>query len=231
MIVLGIDTSDYANTLGVVDDAGVLSGLEHPARSNSIESIITDIEGVLKKANISLNDIQGIGVGLGPGSWTGIRIGVTVGKMLAFSTGKPVAGISTLKALAYGIDGKGRTIFSVIDVGTKDTVYAAQYRNENGHLEQTGDYYVGDIKGFGVLIKGPAIMVGAGAVLYAMTLRDETGIEIQAIEARPSGTAIASLAAQRLSRGERDDVLALTPLYLKESTAKAFVNKYRAGKT
>ena len=79
-----------------------------PARTDSLEQIVDNIDATFKSAGLTLKDVEGIGVGLGPGSWTGIKVGVTVGKMLAFSTGKPVAGMPTLEALAYAARTKPR---------------------------------------------------------------------------------------------------------------------------
>jgi tRNA threonylcarbamoyladenosine biosynthesis protein TsaB len=101
MIVLGIDTSGYVNAVGIADSDRVLADACFPAKTDSLEQIVDNIDVTLKKAGLALKDIQGIGVGLGPGSWTGIKVGVTVGKMLAFSADKPVAGVPTLEALAY----------------------------------------------------------------------------------------------------------------------------------
>jgi len=89
MIVLGIDTSAYANAVGISDGDKVLADSLYEARTDSLEQIVANIDATLKSAGLKLADIEGIGVGLGPGSWTGIRVGVTVGKMLAFGTGKP----------------------------------------------------------------------------------------------------------------------------------------------
>jgi len=228
MIVLGIDTSDYANAVGVVGGDSILADSTYEARTDSLEQIVANIDSTLKKAGMAFRDVGGIGVGLGPGSWTGIRVGVTVGKMLAFSTGKPVAGISTLEALAYAERRESSLIYAVISAGTGDAVYAAPYRPENGAVSRIGEYYVGDVKGLTALLSGPAVLVGNGSQACARILKKESGMNIKAIEAIPGGASIASLAAQRLERGEKDDVLSLTPLYLKESTARAFVNKYKS---
>jgi len=231
MIVLGIDTSGYANAVGVVDGDRVLADFTYEAKTDSLEQIVANIDSTLRSAGLGLENVQGIGVGRGPGSWTGIRVGVTVGKMLAFSTGKPVAGVSTLQALAYGARRESSLICAIIRVGTGDAVYAALYRSENGTVNRTGEYYVGDVKGLTGMITGPAVLAGDGAQVYARTLKQESGLKVKAVEARPGGAAVACLAAQRLERGENDDVLSLTPLYLKESTAKAFVNKYKSSHT
>ena len=231
MKVLGIDTSGYANALGIVEGGRVLAELNYTAMSDSIEKITLNIEEVLRKANLKLNDIEGIGVGLGPGSWTGIRIGVTVAKMLAFSMNKPIAGVPTLEVLAYNTHDESRPVFAVIDVGTGNNVYAGKYRIEADGINQTGEYYVGEIEGLIQLIKEPAVFAGVKAGQYARAVEKKTGIGVTAIETSPNGASVASLAERRLSRGESDNVLSIAPLYLKESTAKAFVNKYRVSHT
>ena len=231
MIVLGIDTSDYINALGIVKDGDTLSEVNYEATSSSIEKITENIDEVLKQAGLGLNDIDGIGVGLGPGSWTGIRIGVTVAKMLAFSLSKPLAGVPTLEVLAYNVHQEARPVFAVIDVGTGDTVYAGKYKVESDAITRNGDYYVGDIDALAALITEPAVITGGKANEFARAITEKSEVEVDAVEARPGGEAVASLAARRLLRGESDDVLSLTPLYLKESTAKAFVNKYRSTHT
>ena len=228
MIVLGMDTSGYSNAVGVVDGDRVLADFTCEARTDSLEQIVANIDSALEAAGLTLKDVEGIGVGLGPGSWTGIRVGVTVGKMLAFSTGKPVCGVPTLEALAYQARGASNLVCAVISVGAGGAVYAACYRPVDKSVNRVGDYYVGDVKGLAGMITDSAVLVGKDAEQYARTLKQESGIRLEAVEAVPDGAAVASLAARRLERGERDDVLSLTPLYLKESTAKAFVNKYRS---
>jgi tRNA threonylcarbamoyladenosine biosynthesis protein TsaB len=227
VIVVGLDTSGYINAVGVVDGDRVLADASFSARTDSLEQIVANIDDVLKVAGLTLDKVQGIGVGLGPGSWTGIRVGVTVGKMLAFSTGKPVAGIPTLEALAFAARGQSVPVYAVISVGAGDAVYAARYRFKDDEPLREGDYFIGDIKGLAALITEPCVLVGTGATSYAEMVARESGIEVKGIEAKPGGAAVALLAARRLARGESHDALALAPLYLKESTAKVFVNKYK----
>ena len=228
MKVLGIDTSGYANAVGIVDGGQVLADFVFEARNDSLEKIVANIDFALKEAGLTLEDIGGFGVGLGPGSWTGIRVGVTVGKILAFSTGRPVAGIPTLEVLAYGARNRPELICPVINAGTGDTVYAAFYRAENGTVMRTGEYYVGDISGLAEMVKEPAVIISSEAQTYRRLVGQALGssTNIEAMEEVPRGSAVALLAAARLGRGEKDDVLSLSPLYLKESTARAVVNRY-----
>ena len=229
MKILGIDTSGYANAIGVIDGNRVLADFVFEARADSLEKIVANIDSILKEARLSLEDIQGFGVGLGPGSWTGIRVGVTVGKILAFSTDKPVCGVPTLEVLAYQTRNIPALICPIIDAGARDTLYAAFYRNKNDAVSRVGEYYVGDIQGLSEMIKEPAVFVGAEAQTYCQLIGqtlDSPDLGLKAIEDVPRGSTVALLAATRLERGENDDVLSLAPLYLKESTAKAFVNRY-----
>jgi tRNA threonylcarbamoyladenosine biosynthesis protein TsaB len=227
MIVLGIDTSGYVNAVGLVDGGRVLADSVFPARTDSLEQIVANMDTVINKAGLSLTDVSGIGVGQGPGSWTGIRVGVTVGKILAFSTGKPVTGVPTLEALAYAVRDSSPLICPVIGVGAGGAVYAALYRSVDNTFARIDDYYIGDVEGLAHLIKESCVIVGPEARSYAGGLAVAADIKIKAVDALPSGAAVAALAALRLERGGGDDPLSLTPLYLKESTAKAFVNKYR----
>ncbi len=231
MIVLGLDTSGYINAVGVVDGSRVLADNTFSARTDSLEQIVSNIDDTLKSVKLSLQNIQGIGVGLGPGSWTGIRVGVTVAKMLAFSMDRPVYGVPTLEALALSARREAPLVCSVIAVGAGDAVYAGLYSSGENGVERIGDYYIGAVQGLSSLITGPAVIIGSGATSYAHLIEQESDQKIKFVEALPSGAAVAALAAVRLARGESQDALSLTPLYLKESTAKVFVNRYRDGHT
>jgi len=228
MKVLGIDTSGYTNAVGVIEDDRILADFTFAARTDSLEKIVANIDFALKKANLLLEDVQGFGVGLGPGSWTGIRVGVTVAKILAYSTNKPVSGVPTLEVLAYGARNVPALICPIINA-VRDTVYAAFYRTKNGTLIRVSEYYVGDLQGLSEMVKEPTVFIGAGAQAYSQLISQalgSPGISLEAIEDVPKGSTVALLAATRLKRGESDDVLSLEPLYLKESTARAFLGKY-----
>ncbi|MFC1918344.1 tRNA (adenosine(37)-N6)-threonylcarbamoyltransferase complex dimerization subunit type 1 TsaB, partial [Chloroflexota bacterium] len=223
MKILGIDTSGYANAVGITDGGQILADAVFPARMDSLEKILANIDSTLKDAGLGLEDIEGIGVGLGPGSWTGIRVGVTVGKILAYSTGKPVAGIATLDALAFNAGHTKDAIYAIIDAGTRDTVYAARYQRQKDSIHRVGDYYVGAIQELPDIIKESGVIIGAEAESYyaAMNRIIDASIKLKAIAANPRGASVALLAAACLEKGKSDDPMTITPLYLKESTAKA----------
>ena len=133
MKVLGIDTSGYANAVGVIDGDRILADFTFEAKTDSLEKIVSNIDAALREAKLTLGEVEGIGVGLGPGSWTGIRVGVTVAKILAYSTNKLVSGVPTLEVLAYNARNAPALICPIINA-VRDTVYAAFYRIKNGTI-------------------------------------------------------------------------------------------------
>ncbi|MBI2861115.1 MAG: tRNA (adenosine(37)-N6)-threonylcarbamoyltransferase complex dimerization subunit type 1 TsaB [Chloroflexi bacterium] len=222
MKVLGLDTSSYANAIGVVDDGRVLADFTYEARTDSLQKIVTNIDAVLSETGLALDDIDGFGIGLGPGSWTGIRVGVTVGKMLAYSTGKPACGVTSLEALAYDAREVAETVCTVISAGARDAVYAALFQTGEGGLSRVGDYYVGDVAGLARLGGRGAVYVSAWPPLGEKLAEAlGAGPDYKIINGVPRGGTIALLSAARLALGQPDDALALAPLYLKESTARA----------
>jgi tRNA threonylcarbamoyladenosine biosynthesis protein TsaB len=270
MIILGIDTSGYINAVGITDGTRTLADNRFPARTDTLEQIVDNIDVTLNQVGMSFKDVEGIGVGLGPGSWTGIKVGVTVGKMLAFSAGKPVAGIPTLDALTYSVCQETLPVYAVIGAGVKDMVYAARYRFKENEPVREGEYFAGDIRELAKAIREPIILVGPNAKYYREVItkeyepagdkaKGENGrpadktiyntrkqaknepvgkehsgdfikLPVKAVENEPDGAWVACLAALHFERGKGDNPLSLTPLYLKESTAKVFINKYAANK-
>jgi tRNA threonylcarbamoyladenosine biosynthesis protein TsaB len=146
--------------------------------------------------------------------------------MLAFSTGRPVAGVPTLEALAFAARHEASLLCSIINVGAGGAVYAGLYRPAGGTVARVGDYYIGDITGLMSLITESCAAIGAEVKSIVDIIYPAMEYEVKTVEALPSGASVAALAAARLEKGSGDDTLSLTPLYLKESTAKAFVNKY-----
>ncbi len=99
---LAIDTSTSAMTLAVLSGKTVLGESNIHAVRNHSTLLIPAIKELVRSLDMTMNDIQGIAAGKGPGSYTGVRIGVTVGKTLAWALGVPLVGVSSLEAMAYG---------------------------------------------------------------------------------------------------------------------------------
>jgi len=225
MRILGIDTSSRFNTVGLIDGDHILADFTWEA-GDSLQKIILSIDLVLASGGLTLADVDGLAVGIGPGSWTGVRVGVTVGKILAYATNKPICGVSSLDALAYQARDVPTLLCPLINAG-KENVYAAFFRPRGETVVKEGEYYVGDIKGLLKTIKEPALFLGNAAHLYRQIIVEELGplANYRGEGDVQRGSVIALLALPRFGRGESDDALSISPLYLKESLAQALLAK------
>src|SRR2546423_15697674 len=97
MLTLAFDTATHVATSALVDDGEVLG-----ERSSRAQTLLEDVDALLRQGGAHPRDLEGLAVGIGPGSFTGLRIGLAVARGLALSLGLPGAGVSTLAALAAG---------------------------------------------------------------------------------------------------------------------------------
>jgi len=226
MRVLGIDTASPTNTIGLIDGDRMLADFAWEARDNSLQRIIINADLVLKRGGLTLAEIDGLAVGIGPGSWTGLRVGVTVAKTLASALSKPICGISSLEAMAYQARNTSVLLCPLIDAGRKN-VYAAFYRSRGKTLAMEGDYYVGNIKGLAERVKEPALFLGKPAHLYRAVITSELGTlaSFGSPSDTSSGCVVALLSLPRFAADAADDAFSLVPLYLGESLAQALLHR------
>lgn len=134
MKILGIDTSSASLSLGVIDD-NVLKGeftLNHKLTHS--ENLMPLMDNLLKSLDLTPKDIDIIGVSIGPGSFTGIRIGVSAANAMAMGLSIDVVGISSLEAMAYGVKYYDGAIFATLDA-QRERVYRGIYSFEDEELK------------------------------------------------------------------------------------------------
>jgi len=226
MKILSLDTSSATNVIGLTDNEHILADFSWEARDNSLERVIIHLDLVLKRGNTGLEDINGIAVGIGPGSWTGVRVGVTVAKTLAYAGNQPVCGVTSLQVMAFQARDSASLLVPLIDAG-QNNVYAGFYRPSDRTVIRTGEYYAGDIEGLTASITEPALFLGKAAHLHRQTICKLVGslASFGSPADIRSGCEFAWLALPRFERGDTDNALALAPLYLKESLAQALLRR------
>ncbi|MEE9543671.1 MAG: tRNA (adenosine(37)-N6)-threonylcarbamoyltransferase complex dimerization subunit type 1 TsaB [Thermodesulfobacteriota bacterium] len=136
MKILAIDTSTTSGSVALVEKGKAAICLEEKNVEAHAKWLLPAIDALFTEAASSIEDIDIIAIGVGPGSFTGLRIGVSTVKGLAFALNKPIVGVSTLKALAMNVHGPA-LICPILDARKKQ-VYAALYRtdSEDGDLEE-----------------------------------------------------------------------------------------------
>jgi tRNA threonylcarbamoyladenosine biosynthesis protein TsaB len=206
-----------------MEDGEVLSDYLLNIPVTHSERLLGAIEFVLKEARCSIGDVDGWAISLGPGSFTGLRIGVSTVKGLAFATGKPVAGVSTLDALASQVSPTSYLICPILDARKKE-VYTAFYRyEEGGVLGRQSDAQALRPQELVKTIKEQTIFLGDGVRTY----RDFLLHSLPSLATFPAaplhvphGAVVAKLGFELLKKGKHLNVSTFSPIYVRPSEAE-----------
>jgi len=224
MRILGIDTATSCGGIGLIDDDAVVAEYAFDHEETPSARLVSAIRALLKEARLDLGGIDGIAVSLGPGSFTGLRVGLSAVKGLALALEKPVAGVPTLDALAAQLPPTTSHICPLVDA-RKGEVYTALYKQGgNGNVEQLTPYQV--LPPARLLEELPlreTVFVGDGVEVYGELIVERLGDK--ALFAPPHlrylrGTTVAKLGLQRLAHGGGDDIASLAPIYVRPSDAE-----------
>ena len=217
-MILGIDTSTLRASLAVIDGGELVCERESEVRTHS-ERIIALIDEVLGVAGVAIADLEGVAVGAGPGSFTGLRIGMATAKGLCYAAGKPLWAVSSLAALALGGTRPDRLLVPVLDARRKE-VFVGFYRAGDRGVESVAAEAVLAPSAVAAAIaevtQGDegAVLFGDGVELYREQL-DGAG-ELRDGPLRPSAADVARLAA----RSDPADLAAVAPVYIRKSEAE-----------
>ncbi|MCX3060342.1 tRNA (adenosine(37)-N6)-threonylcarbamoyltransferase complex dimerization subunit type 1 TsaB [Streptomyces beihaiensis] len=207
MLLLALDTATPAVTVALHDGTHVIASSTQVDARRHGELLLPAVDRVLDSAGLALDAVTDIAVGIGPGPYTGLRVGLMTADTFGLALGVPVHGVCTLDALAYEADVE-RGPFVVATDARRKEVYWARYADSRTRLSDPAVDRPADIAD--QVSHLPA--VGAGALLYPDTF--PKAHEPQHV----SAAALASLAAERLAAGE--ELPAPRPLYLRRPDAQ-----------
>jgi tRNA threonylcarbamoyladenosine biosynthesis protein TsaB len=222
MKILALDTATPSCSVAIVDDGSLLAELTRGNSKTHSRHLIDLIHTVCGIADLKAGDVDGFAVTIGPGSFTGLRIGISTIKGLAFCLGKPVVGVSSLDALAWQCAQSAYLICPLLDARKKE-VYACRYRLNNNELIKDGAENVASpaeaVRG----IREPSIFVGNAVPLYRENISAELG-ELAHFAAWGQHTirasSIAWLGMTGFYRQQTDDVALLIPQYIRKPDAE-----------
>ena len=156
---LVIDTATRDLGVALMDKAEVAGQFHWRTRQNHTKELVPAIRHLLDKAGIGLNDLEGIVVSLGPGGFSGLRVGMTTAKGLAVGTGAPLVAVPTLDAAAYPMVGLGSPVCALMPAG-RGEVAAAMYKANASEMEKTVDEHLTTIEALGESILEATIFCG-----------------------------------------------------------------------
>lgn len=223
-MLLAIETATLASGVALATADKLVAEIIVQTKKTHSERLMPHIEQLLELGQVAKEDITAIAVSIGPGSFTGLRIGLATAKALAYVWNVPVIGVSTLAALAYACPAPNSLICPLLDA-QKGNVYQAVYSWEKGILQEVipprviaHQEAINELAGQPL----PVIMLGEGAVLFQEAIVAAADpIELAPPHIiLPRAGSVALLGHQLLRQGIRHDVMTLEPLYIRRSEAE-----------
>jgi tRNA threonylcarbamoyladenosine biosynthesis protein TsaB len=237
VMILSLDTSTTVCSVALHQPDGTLLGCYELFTERTASSRLTTlVQDVVTHAGHALSDLSAIAVAKGPGSYTGLRIGVSTAKGLCMALDKPLIGINTLAAMTEqvrlfyppGVDASGRSAAGRIGaVNSTDTlfcpmidarrmeVYCAVYRQDGDELQPTTARILDELAFGDLLAITPVVFFGDGADKARLVLTHPNA-QFPPVQIRPSARTVGTLAIKAYAAGEFEDLVTFEPYYLKE---------------
>ncbi len=219
-MILAIDTSTELAGLALWEDGALVAECTWLSGRSHTGQLLPRLSELQRLAGASIERLSGVAVAVGPGSFTGLRVGITTAKTLAWSLRLPLAGVPTLEAMAYAHSAAGLPVYPIMDAGRGD-VYTAMFQRTGVGWRQLAPYQVSKPSEVWASVRERTLFCGdTEAVRSAMK-----GSKVRAVFAsgaanvrRPS--LVAELGLLAIERGELADPSLLQPLYLRRPPAE-----------
>ena len=231
MSILSIDTSSQVSSVSVLSAECVAAEISMQGALTHSETLMPHIETALAMARVKKDELDGIAVSIGPGSFTGLRIGLASAKMMAYALHIPLIAVPTLEALAHHCVCEGVRLVPVMDA-QKGNVYAQEFtwRADGDALTLHEESSLAILPLAEVIARlskteQPVLLLG-DAMQRKVDVELPVNVRLAPIHARMPRAACVGLAAlTRLARGETDDPVTAVPLYLRRSEAEVLWEK------
>lgn len=223
MLILGITTSTAQVGCAIGGHEGVLGAVHSSRGRRHAETLTPAIEFLCRQTRVELGEIGAIAVDLGPGMFTGLRVGVSAGKALAHARRLPMVGVASLDLLAFPLRHSPRRIVCALDAG-RGELFHASYRQSPGGVQRITDPAVStpaDLASDLAAVGEEVLLAGDGALRYRSQLEGIRRVELaDAGEAYPQAGSLVQLAHARALREDFVSPVELAPLYLRMPDAE-----------
>jgi tRNA threonylcarbamoyladenosine biosynthesis protein TsaB len=222
MIILAADTSTKTGSVALVEDEAPIAEYTLNVSETHSARLMPTIDRVLTDCGMEIADVDALAIAIGPGSFTGLRIGLATFKGLALAAEKKLVAVPTLDALAESLAFSRHIVCPILDA-RMDEVYAAFYRFNDGLCEKLSEDMVVPVEELFREVDEAVVILGDGIPLYrdriVATLGERAVFAPQRLW-MPRAVNVAALAKSRLDKGESDDIDTLEPIYLRKSEAE-----------
>ncbi|HUI67798.1 MAG TPA: tRNA (adenosine(37)-N6)-threonylcarbamoyltransferase complex dimerization subunit type 1 TsaB [Nitrospirota bacterium] len=222
MNILGIETSTKTGSVAIVSEDGVVAQYSLNIEVTHSERLMSTIDRVLKDTGLAVHDLDGFSVAIGPGSFTGLRIGLSTVKGLALATGRPIAAVPTLQALAWNLPYCAYPVCTLLDA-RKNEVYASLYRFDGTALVQILPEAAMSIFRLAGQISEKVVFTGEGSRIYRNGIQElfgERAVFAPHSAVLPSGAKVAEIGLDMIKSGRQAEPDRLTPLYIRRPEAE-----------
>lgn len=224
MLILAFETSAKAASAALLENGALLAESYQNTGLTHSQTLLVMAQALLRQCGKTVSDVTAVAVAAGPGSFTGVRIGVAAAKGFAWGAQLPCYGVSTLESMALSLGIWEGTVCACMDA-RRAQVYNALFRAEHGRLHRLSPDRAISLAQLGQelsQLEGPIFLVGDGSLLTARTLAEQVPNLVVPAEHRMHQRAagVALLAQQAIAAGEAGDGAALTPNYLRLSQAE-----------
>ena len=220
MLVLAIDTATKIGSVALYNDkTGVIGEINLYVKVNHSNVIMDAVDSLFKLSGLTIKDVDRIAVTIGPGSFTGIRIGTAIAKGLAYSLKKTIVGVNELDVLAHMGENREDIIVPLIDA-RKERVYFSKYRYIDNILLREEEYKDGELREILDDLKGKKVtFIGDGAIVNEKLI-NEILEKDYTIFSKANSIPRAGVAAQISLHLPEDNLYTLEPLYVNKSQAE-----------
>ena len=212
-MLLAIDTSNEYAGAALWDDHGLHGEANWYAGRQHTEQVLPQVDLLMRHVGAGPQDVAVVAVATGPGSWSGLRAGISLAKAFAVARGIPLIGVPTLDALAYGQRDREEPVLALVRLG-RDRYGAAVYQGGQGGWQRTGPFQAVALTDLPALAPQPLLVGDIDASLRAHGVGATWARIAPATEHQRRAAYVAELAWERHGRGAYDDLVALEPIYL-----------------
>ncbi|MGH8986121.1 MAG: tRNA (adenosine(37)-N6)-threonylcarbamoyltransferase complex dimerization subunit type 1 TsaB [Acidimicrobiia bacterium] len=223
MLLLAVDSATPQVSVAIGRDGAAVGEVKLAGGRRHAEQVAPAIRYLCDELDVDLHHLTAIAVGLGPGLFTGLRVGVTTAKVMAQALRVPVVGIPSLDLVAYPVRHTSRVVAAVLDA-RRHEVFHARYRPVPGGVQRVSDYEVGPPGDLVAELDAgteEVLLVGDGALAYPTEFSRLERVEHAGPAfTAPSAAALIELATARVEREEFEAPWDVHPLYLRRSDAE-----------